>query len=1123
MWYAGSVRVLRLTTLRGAAPVATAFSSSPQHSEASAPHPLSLYELALAAIPQEQRSKLVGPLGEILRDFLVAQEASRGSGLRDSSGLTKAMARLLAGADAVELSPNQMIRLGQRLAAQASSDPKQHDQAARILEAGRLCAYAVATFGKRGLSEGRLFQEGLRRLAEHPSVLTAEQIELEGLHLTIGLTGTASLPAWLGCLDVLARPDRPLRLLIPSVEDRPPLQRALKPLLDGMYRKHELAIEELSCPLGPLAASDEPWARFVRGLFRPRGSQSLVEAGELDGLLSLKPQPSPGTEAQAITAEVVRLLESGVPAAEIAVLAESPVRRQRLASALLRAGVPTTPLRGGVSGSRLRPLELPASLKLVLLLFEALALGLPREGLIQILTSRYLRFPGPLGDRPWLLAQALRAAGVRSLRRPYTHPNETGELWDEQRKGEPTWGLVRLRTWLATQSPEDGSEPKPRQAHLRLVAEQADQALRELTSLPETAPLVDHCRSLHRLLVRLRFFERTAALPELPLGEDSSMAELVTQVLAAHQRDQAAVEMLSHVLSELPLWAARLGIATESLSQRSFATILKSSVLRLWEEPLAMTSPNAVSLGELADVPPRTFSHLLIGGLIEGELPAYRLDDALLSDDDRRRIEHALGRPLFSQAQHANDAESLKLAVALAHTSHSQLFWPLSDEEGRPVARSLFVDEVLHAAAISELPAATGPLPPAIHPAELWQRSQQSPSLFESLSRRDRQRASRIMAVSRIEEQRSRFFGATCANADAAHLYSHPFVGRLLDEKLIGVLQPRLPGSPKHPLSASVLEDFARCPFRFFARRVLGIRPLGEGGEELDPLASGRLHHAVLETFFKNRQAEGRLPLHADEDDRAALTDATDQVLADFVRKEHVGHPELLKVRIVRLRTELWRLVENEAKSPPEPDCLPSLFEWKFGPLAIAAAQGDEGQMPLHIHGIVDRVDMGDGKAVVLDYKAGRRERYQHHLSHDLLKTSFQLPLYIAALRADPTLNSEVPLQRVTARYYSLRQGKVTGALDNAEMTTLDRAVRLRNPEGNVAEVAYHLWRRLRDGDFAVAPRTCEGCGMESVCRIGAAPLDQPSDEDGQSSQASQSIAPSQLSPTRDFVDGDNR
>lgn len=94
-----------------------------------------------------------------------------------------------------------------------------------------------------------------------------------------------------------------------------------------------------------------------------------------------------------------------------------------------------------MAGSRLRPLELPAPIRLLTLLFEVLALGLPREGLIQLLTSRYLRFPGPLGEKPWLLAQALRAAGVRSLRRPYTHPNETAELWDEQRKREPTWGL----------------------------------------------------------------------------------------------------------------------------------------------------------------------------------------------------------------------------------------------------------------------------------------------------------------------------------------------------------------------------------------------------------------------------------------------------------------------------------------------------------------------------------------------------------------------------------------------------------------------------------------------------------------------------------------------------------
>ncbi len=1093
----------------------------------------SLYDLAMQSAPAELRAKRLGLLGEVLRDHWVAKEASRGAGRRDSAGLTRAVGRLVAAAEAGAVSPSQLARWSRRLSDQAEADPHKLGQAARIAEVGRLCAYAQETFGKRTVSEARLFQEGLRRIESHPSVMGAAAIEIEGLHLTIGQGGTPSLPAWLLGLDVLARPERPVRLLLPSVEDRPALQRALKPLLDGVYRKHELALEEQSCPLGPLAADEGPWSRFVRGLFRPRGSTAWVHPSELSELLTLRPQTSPHSEAQAVAECVLSLLSRGVRPERIAVVAESPERRERLSTALLRAGIPTTPLQGGVAGTRPRPVELPPPLRLVSQLFEVLALGLPREGLIQLLSSRYLRFPGPLGAQPWLLAQALRAAGVRSLRRPQVASTSDAELWDTASPQEPTWGLTRLRTWLGTQVGEDG-ETKTRLQHLPFVAEQADLALRELTSLPQSTSLSEHTRALQRLLTRLHFFELATKLPTLPLGEESGTAELVTQVLAARERDGVAVELLGYALSDLPLWARRVGLAAEPLSQREFAALLKQALTRLCDEQLLGHRPQAVRLGELADVPPLTFDHLLIAGLIEGELPTYRPDDSLLPDDDRRLLDRLADRPLWPQAQLVTDAEPLKLAVALAHTAHAHLFWPLADEEGRPVARSLFIDEVIHAAAWPERPV---PSQPAVgnlasHPAELWQRSQSQPALLSALTRRDRTRAARIGSVVRIEELRSRFFSSVFADAEAASQYSHPFVGRLLDEGLIGVLQPRLPGSPKHPLSASVLEDFARCPFRFFARRVLGIRPLGEGGEELDPLASGRLHHAVLELFFKDRKANNRLPLHADDEDRAALQRAIEAVLADFVRREHIGHPELLNVKVGRLRRELWRLIEHESKQPLEPGCLPSLFEWKFGPLAIAATQGDEGRMALHIHGIIDRVDLGAGKALVLDYKAGRRERYQAQLDKKLLTTSFQLPLYVAALRADPQLWADQPPTHVSARYYSLRQGRVTGPLDDPDMTSLDPVVRLRNPDGNVAEVAYRLWRRLRDGDFAVTPRTCEGCGLESVCRISAAPLDavpldpiSDSDDSSQSSvsQPSHVSAPSRLSPTPDFLDGDNR
>ncbi len=1117
MWYAASVPPLRITTLRTTGQVA-AFPAAA----------VSLYDLALLSAPEELRVRRLGAAGLVLRDFLIVKNAA--SALRDAGGQTKAVGKLLAAAETVAASPQLLNRAAKRIAEpteRSEEAPQRAAQAARLTEVARLLKFTADTFGRRATSESRLFCEGLRHLHDHPLLQAAAEVELADLHMAAGSAeDSLPLPAWLTALDVLARGTRPLRIGLPAVDDRPALQRALKPIFDAIYTRHDLAIElDEPCPIGPFSEGDSPWSRCVRSLFRPRTAGSLVKPGELDDRVTLHPASSPQAEALAIAAHIQGLLERGVSAAQIAVVSESTDRRKRLASVLARAGVPTSPMAGGVAGPTTRTAELPPSLRLVSLLFEVLLLGLPREGFVQILTSRYVRFPGPLGDRPWLVAQALRTAGVRTLRHPERSRSPSVELWDSQQASEPTWGLVRLRAWLSTQlQPTDAEAERRRLPHLPLLLEQMEQALRELSSLPSEATVADHCRQLSRLLHRLRFFERSTMPPQLPSDDEPASADLCTRLLDAHQRDMAASAMLAELLDELPKWTARLGQADQGLSQREFAQLLRMSLGRQWHEELMVPQPHAVCIGELADLAPRTFTHLVLAGLVEGELPTFRPEDSLLPDEDRRLLDRLADRPLWPLANQMNDGEPLKLVVALSHCEQVHLFWPTADEEGRPLPHSLFLDEICFAAGIPDDKLKSQPAPTkSVYLADLWRQSAQDEALFAELSRRERQRAMRLSALKSIEEQRSRFFAATIADADSASSYSHPFVGRLLDDGLIAVLQPRLPGSPKHPLSASVLEDFARCPFRFFARRVLGIRPANEGREELDPLASGRLHHAVLEAFFKDRLAHNRLPLRADDDDRAALERAIEVVVADFVKREHIGHPALLRVRLGRLRVELNRLIKNEAATPPQPGCLPSLFEWKFGPLAIAAATGDEGRMALHIHGIIDRVDLGHGKAVVLDYKAGRLNRYEAQIREKLLKTSFQLPLYVAALRADPTLQANTRLDSVVARYYSLRQGTVSKPLDNPDMTTLDPTVRLQNPDGNVAEVAYRLWRRLRDGDFAVVPNTCESCGLESVCRISTAPLDVPPDGGEPSGDSDDSPIASQQSPTRDFEEGDGR
>ena len=586
-----------------------------------------------------------------------------------------------------------------------------------------------------------------------------------------------------------------------------------------------------------------------------------------------------------------------------------------------------------------------------------------------------------------------------------------------------------------------------------------------------------------------------------------------------------------------------------------------------------------VLVGELGQLGAQRWAQLFITGLVDGELPQRTPEDAVLDDDDRRALNRLCDEPVWPLLQQEGERTPLWFAEALAHSRAAHLSWPAADEQGRPLLRSTLVEAVLQAAQRGEPGRRRVPLLPwpdeARHRTELWTRAvlQRSladepaapksaglaseppaarygaeaplvractPTLLRALAEHDRDRAARLRARIAVEQLRSRWFSGLAAAVAPPVLdaLAGPFVGRLSQGQEIERLQPHLPGSAQRPLSASALEDYAQCPFRFFVRRVLKAAPLTESGEDLDPLAGGRLQHSVLERFFKGRRDTGRLPLRGDLDDHAAMDAAIDDELRSFHRSERTGHPELLKVRVRRLRADLHRLLTREASTPIDPGCVPARFEHHFGPLSIRSVEEDEataasGGQPatgaLHIEGIIDRIDLGPGRAVVLDYKAGRLGRYQDLLNSHLLATSFQLPLYAAALTVDESLREGgPPLTEVSARYYSLRQGQVSRPLHNAEMISLDPAVRRRVPEHNVAEVAYRLWRRLRAGDFRVAPRTCEGCGLEATCRIPAAPsalteaaaesLDGSADRGG-----STTPLPSRASPTREFSDEERR
>ena len=125
---------------------------------------------------------------------------------------------------------------------------------------------------------------------------------------------------------------------------------------------------------------------------------------------------------------------------------------------------------------------------------------------------------------------------------------------------------------------------------------------------------------------------------------------------------------------------------------------------------------------------------------------------------------------------------------------------------------------------------------------------------------------------------------------------------------------------------------------------------------------------------------------------------------------------------------------------------------------------------PMRVVGFVDRLDAGDGLAVVVDYKSGRAIPRAHVLDGRRV----QLQLYGHMARA------ETVAQRVIARYAWLRADASTWDLDSSRPE--DEAVL-----EDVVGIAWEVRAAVEAGDFRVNPQvsSCPTyCAFKHICRV---------------------------------------
>ena len=176
------------------------------------------------------------------------------------------------------------------------------------------------------------------------------------------------------------------------------------------------------------------------------------------------------------------------------------------------------------------------------------------------------------------------------------------------------------------------------------------------------------------------------------------------------------------------------------------------------------------------------------------------------------------------------------------------------------------------------------------------------------------------------------------------------------------------------------LEQLAECPFRFFLKRGLGVRPVDEGERDkdiwLDPLTRGSELHDLYATLLRRVRDEDR---RATKKDSAWLIAFAQDRLRELNEEMPAATVEIFERESKDFLADVQLFFDAESEDSPSTSIG---FEVSFGrpldgdnePMARPeAVEVDLGNgLVFRIAGRIDRIDrVGPASFEVLDYKTG--------------------------------------------------------------------------------------------------------------------------------------------------------
>ena len=746
-----------------------------------------------------------------------------------------------------------------------------------------------------------------------------------------------------------------------------------------------------------------------------------------------------------------------------------------VAEVLPRHGLPFYLARG-------RPLATAPAMNAVFALIDAVLERYSRAALFRLLSLPLVRLRYSFSDQTRTLSAADFAAWTRNV------PPSTGR---------GAW-LSAIESNFAYLENELGREGEPFSEDIDDFPARREDMRAELEALQ---PLRSSLTALFDLLQPL---ESRQDLPSFrqhllhalsALGVEDALAE-------GSAEDGRALARFLDLLDELCTPAAALQPRT--LSQ--FADLLRDAISQA-HVPSATRA--GIQVTDLAAAGSTPCDYLFLGGLVQGEFPRLPPADIFLEETQRRAL---------NLDEDANtEAERLSFYRAVCSPRRGLgVFYP-QQAGSEMLAPSPFVDELDSLLApqpetdesngtpgtLAELHLKLGQGLCATHEASLSPPSGGASSdanyalaLYSQAARLDSHATAlrHLVRGLHIAELRT----------TPESLGSHE--GVLDAEPLLAALHTRLGAG--HSFSATQLELYGRCPFRFFAQELLSLQPLHDPEDDDSALKRGNLVHRILYRFYADHgeaaEREENLATNIADLRHRGRQIAEEMGLTSFFWERELerllGSDDEEREGVLSRFLRLQAAAANPA--------MPTHFELSFGsypgmgerdpqstttPYAI----GDpESGAEVRLSGKIDRIDRtADGRFVIFDYKTGRMPS-----AADMdTGLNLQLPLYLLAAES---LFEDIGLREgAGAAYLMLRDLEDCGRKGLfADATHRNAAYVASGRYGMYDHEAYRQCldavrgfvlsyaRSMRRGVFHVTPhdpaKICPHCPYQQSCRL---------------------------------------